>query len=512
LGDRDRVLIVDYGGQYTQLIARRVRELSIYCEVVPPWVTTEAVREFTPGALILSGGPSSVHEADAPRINQDIRDLDVPILGICYGMQLLVQHLGGDVQAADDREFGRATLRAQADRLFEGVPDESTVWMSHGDRVEGIPRDFRVIATSDNSPFAAVRAADRPLYGVQFHPEVAHTDHGTAMLRNFLIGISGLAANWTMGEFIARETARVRERVGTATVICGVSGGVDSTVVAALLHRAIGDQLQCFCIDNGVLRQDEQAEIRRIFDQDLKIPLKMIDASDRFLSRLRGIEDPEKKRVTIGHTFVEVFEEAARSFPEARFLAQGTLYPDVIESVSVWGPSATIKTHHNVGGLPDDMELEVVEPLRMLFKDEVRRVADELGIAKEVWGRHPFPGPGLAIRVVGEVTPERLEILRRADQIVVEEVRRAGWYDKLWQAFAVFLPVQSVGVMGDGRTYEHTIAVRCVTSQDAMTGDWAHLPPELLGRISNRVINEVSGVNRVVYDISSKPPATIEWE
>lgn len=511
MGDTDRVLIVDYGSQYTQLIARRVRELEVYCEVVPPWTSSEEVRDFAPRALILSGGPASVRAADAPRINEDILDLDVPVLGICYGMQLLVQHLGGDVQPADEREFGRAELRAEADPLFQGVPAQSTVWMSHGDRVEHIPDGFRVIGTSQNSPFAAIRADSRPLFGLQFHPEVAHSDHGVQILRNFLFEIGALEPSWSMEAFIAAETARIRQQVGAATVICGVSGGVDSTVVAALLQRAIGDQLQCFCIDNGVLRLDEQAEIRSIFEQ-LKIPLRIIDASDRFLARLRGIDDPEKKRVTIGHTFIEVFEEAARSFQGADFLAQGTLYPDVIESISVWGPSETIKTHHNVGGLPDDMELEVIEPLRMLFKDEVRQVADELGISREVWGRHPFPGPGLAIRIVGEVTPERLEILRRADRIVVEEVRRADWYDKLWQAFAVFLPVRSVGVMGDGRTYEHAIAVRCVTSRDAMTGDWAQLPAELLGRISNRIINEVAGVNRVVYDISSKPPATIEWE
>jgi GMP synthase (glutamine-hydrolysing) len=467
-----RVLIVDYGSQFTQLIARRLRERHVYCEVVPPWVETEQVREFEPGALILSGGPASVSHESAPQMNEDILDLGVPVLGICYGMQLLVQHFGGRVE----------------------------------------PAGFQVVATSANSPYAVICDPERRLYALQFHPEVAHTEAGERILGNFVEGIAGVTGRWTMDEFIETEIERLRRVVGESSVICGVSGGVDSTVVAVLLHRAIGDQLKCFCIDNGLMRLGESEEVTHIFERELEIPLNLIDKSALFLERLRSLEDPEKKRIVIGHTFVEAFEEAAAAHPGARFLAQGTLYPDVIESISVWGPSATIKTHHNVGGLPERMHLEVLEPLRMLFKDEVREVADRLGIPRALSWRHPFPGPGLAIRVVGEVTPERLEVLRKADRIVIEEVRRADWYDRLWQAFAVFLPVRSVGVMGDARTYEHTIAVRCVTSRDAMTSDWAQLPPELLARISNRIINEVAGVNRVVYDISSKPPATIEWE
>jgi GMP synthase (glutamine-hydrolysing) len=510
----ERVVVVDYGSQYTQLIARRIRECHVYCEVVPPWVQTEELRALDPRALVLSGGPASVMADDAPQINEDILDLGIPVLGICYGMQLLLKHAGGLVEAAPEREYGRAELThaADADPLFTDVPEQSVVWMSHGDRVTRLAPGFEVIGKSENSPFAAVRNRERALYGLQFHPEVAHTQAGTAILRNFLTRIAGLSATWSMDEFIATEIERIREQVGSARVICGVSGGVDSTVVAVLMQRAIGDQLVAICVDAGIMREDEIAEVRGIFKEGLKIPLNVVDASDRFLERLRSIEDPEKKRIIIGHTFVEVFEEAAAGYPDADFLAQGTLYPDVIESISVWGPSDTIKTHHNVGGLPERMRLRVIEPLRMLFKDEVREVADRLGIPREISRRHPFPGPGLAIRVLGEVTPERLRVLRQADKIVLEEIRRADWYDKLWQAFAVFLPVRSVGVMGDNRTYEHVIALRCVTSVDAMTGDWAHLPPDVLGRISSRIINEVPGINRVVYDISSKPPATIEWE
>ena len=514
MGSGELVLIVDYGSQYTQLIARGVREQHVYCEIVPPWVETERVREAAPRALILSGGPASVTEAVAPRINAEILDLGIPVLGICYGMQLLVQHLGGQVEPAREREFGRAELRLGPDpaALFRGVPRESVVWMSHADRVTRCPAGFRAVGTSANSPFAAIADATGRLFGLQFHPEVIHTEHGAAILRNFLYGVADLRGSWTMEEFIGAELAALRERVGDGHVICGVSGGVDSTVVAALLHRAIGDRLHCCFIDNGLLRAGEAGEVRQIFDDHLKIPLEVIDASALFLDRLRSIEDPEKKRVVVGHSFVEAFEGAARRFPGARFLAQGTLYPDVIESTSVWGPSATIKTHHNVGGLPERMHLEVVEPLRELFKDEVRQVAAQLGIPEVVWRRQPFPGPGLAVRVVGEVTRERLRVLRLADAIVTEEIRAAGWYDRLWQAFAVFLPVRSVGVMGDARTYEHAICVRCVESRDAMTADWAKLPSEVLARISNRIINEVAGINRVVYDISSKPPATIEWE
>jgi GMP synthase (glutamine-hydrolysing) len=507
------VLIVDFGGQTTQLIARRVREQHVYCEIVPPWVETERVRRTAPRALILSGGPASVYGADAPQLNEEILDLGVPVLGICYGEQLLARHLGGLVEPGREREFGRAelVLERPTHPLFAEIPERSVVWMSHGDRVTRIPAGFRVIATSENSPFAAIAHESRPLYGVQFHPEVAHTEYGSVLLANFL-RLAGLSGSWTMDEFIDTQTRALRERVGEGAVICGVSGGVDSTVVAVLLHRAIGERLRCIFVDNGLLRAGEASEVAASFERELRIPLQVIDASRTFLDRLRGIEDPEKKRVVVGHTFIEVFEGAARRVAGARFLAQGTLYPDVIESVSVFGPSATIKTHHNVGGLPERMHLEVIEPLRELFKDEAREVARKLGVPEALWRRQPFPGPGLAIRVIGEVTPERLAILRAADRIVIDEIRAADWYDRLWQAFAVFLPVRTVGVMGDARTYEHVIALRAVLSRDAMTADWAPLPPDLLGRISSRIINEVSGVNRVVYDISSKPPATIEWE
>jgi len=514
LAASERAIVVDYGGQYTQLIARRIRELHVFCEIVPPWVTTEKLRELAPRAVVLSGGPASVYAADAPKTNPEVFRLGVPTLGICYGMQLLMQELGGKVEAAGAREFGRAELAHTGadDPLFHGVPAVSNVWMSHGDKVTALGRGFETVATSANCPFAAVRSADRKSYGLQFHPEVVHTEHGAKLLENFLFRVAGLRGTWTMDEFIASELTRLRERIGQSQVVCGVSGGVDSTVVAVLLHRAIGAQLHCFFVDNGLLRAGEREEVERAFREDLGIPLVTLDEGEKFLRNLRGVEEPEKKRVVIGHTFVAAFERAASKIADARFLAQGTLYPDVIESVSVHGPSATIKTHHNVGGLPEVMKLEVVEPLRELFKDEVREVGDRLGVPRWLSRRHPFPGPGLAIRVVGEVTRERLEILRAADKIVQDEVRAAGWYDKLWQAFAVFLPVRSVGVMGDYRTYDSTIALRCVTSRDAMTADWAPLPHELLARISSRITNEVRGVNRVVYDISSKPPATIEWE
>ena len=514
----ETVVVVDYGSQFTQLIARRIREFHVYCEIVPPWVELERVRALAPKAVVLSGGPASVFAADAPKLNTALLDLGVPVLGICYGLQLLMQALGGRVEPASRHEAGREYGRAElvrtdlADPLLDGVPQSSTVWMSHGDLIAKLAPGFEVIATSASCPFAAVRDQKRRLWGIQFHPEVAHTEFGARLLENFLLHVAGLHGSWTMDEFISSQIASLRQRIGERSVVCGVSGGVDSTVVAVLLHRAIGERLHCIFVDNGLLRAGEREEVERSFVGELGIPLVTLDETERFLRNLRGIEDPEKKRVVIGHTFVAAFERAASSIPDAHFLAQGTLYPDVIESVSVFGPSATIKTHHNVGGLPERMKLEVVEPLRELFKDEVREVGDRLGVPRALSHRHPFPGPGLAIRVLGEVTRERLAMLRAADRIVTDEIRAAGWYDKLWQAFAVFLPIRSVGVMGDGRTYDHAIAVRCVTSRDAMTADWAHVPHELLGRISSRITNEVSGINRVVYDISSKPPATIEWE
>jgi GMP synthase (glutamine-hydrolysing) len=513
--ERDRILILDFGSQYTQLIARRVREQSVYCEIHPPTMSLADIREWDPAGIILSGGPSSVLEPDAPDVDPAIVDLGRPVLGICYGLQLLAHRLGGLVEQADDREYGRALFKLEReDPLFADLPGgaERVVWMSHGDRVLRLPDGFTVLGTSEGSPFAAVRHAQRPIWGVQFHPEVVHTEAGSRILANFAHSICGCAGSWTMQAFIDEATERVREQVGRRRVVCGLSGGVDSSVAAVLVHRAVGDQLTCVFVDNGLLREGEREEVERLFGEHLEIQLVTVRAEDRFIDRLEGVVDPEKKRRIIGHTFIEVFEEEARRLGETDFLVQGTLYPDVIESISVRGPSATIKTHHNVGGLPERMELALVEPLRELFKDEVREVGRVLGLPEVLVGRHPFPGPGLAIRVITDVTRERLAILRRADAIVIEEIRRAGLYDSLWQAFAVYLPVQSVGVMGDERTYENAIAVRCVSSTDAMTADWAPLPPEVLQAIGTRVINEVKGVNRVVYDISSKPPATIEWE
>jgi GMP synthase (glutamine-hydrolysing) len=518
--DRDRILILDYGSQFTQLIARRIREQRVYCEIHPPTLDLAAIRAWQPAGIVLSGGPSSVLDRGAPDMDPALVDLGVPVLGICYGLQLMAHRLGGLVEKADDREYGRAIFKLDRDDpLFANLPGgaERTVWMSHGDRVLRLPEGFVVLGTSSNSPYAAVRHAKRPIWGVQFHPEVAHTEAGSQILANFARGICGAPGRWTMEAFIADAIARIRAQVGERRAVCGLSGGVDSSVAAVLVHRAIGDRLTCVFVDNGLLRQGEREEVERLFGDHLHIPLVVARAEDRFLDRLAGIVDPEKKRRIIGHTFIEVFEEQARALArdgrgEAEFLVQGTLYPDVIESVSVRGPSATIKTHHNVGGLPERMKLALVEPLRELFKDEVREVGRKLGLPDALLGRHPFPGPGLAIRVITDVTRERLATLRRADAIVVEEIRRAGLYDQLWQAFAVFLPVQSVGVMGDERTYENAIAVRCVTSVDAMTADWAPLPTPVLQAIGTRIINEVKGVNRVVYDISSKPPATIEWE
>ncbi len=510
-----RILILDFGSQYTQLIARRIRESHVYCEIHPHRLRADAVRAFAPAGIVLSGSPASVLDAGSPELDPEILGLGVPVLAICYGLQRIAHDFGGRVERAAHREYGRAPLRIERDDPLLGRADEAAarvVWMSHGDRVLALPEGFEVVATSPGSPFAAVRDSARRIYGLQFHPEVSHTEGGGALLARFAHEICGCTGRWTMSAFVDEAVARVRTQVGAGRVICGLSGGVDSTVAAALVHRAIGSRLTCIFVDHGLLRLGERDEVERLFRQHLQIPLRVADASELFLGRLAGVTDPEQKRRIIGHAFIEVFEREANAIGGADFLVQGTLYPDVIESTSVRGPSATIKTHHNVGGLPERMNLRLVEPLRELFKDEVRAAGRHLGLPESLIGRHPFPGPGLAIRILADVTPERLDVLRRADAILIEELRKQGLYDAIWQAFAVFLPLQSVGVMGDERTYENAIALRCVTSVDGMTADWAHLPHEGLARISSRITNEVKGVNRVVYDVSSKPPATIEWE
>src|SRR6056297_1766581 len=508
------ILILDFGSQYTQLIARRIRELNVYCEIHPFNTDIHTFDDNPPNGIVLSGGPKSVYDEDAPRLNLYYLEMELPVLGVCYGLQSLAHALvNNSVEKASKREFGRARLFIDdSEGLFEDVSNESVVWMSHGDHIKKLPEPYKVIAHTSNAPVAAVKHEHKPIFGVQFHPEVAHTDEGSKILRNFVINISGCEGTWTPGSFIEAEIKAIQEEVGDQKVICGLSGGVDSTVVATLLHKAIGDQLLCIFVDNGLLRKNEYTEVLETYKKHLKLPVKGIDASELFLSRLEGISDPEEKRKIIGNTFIDVFDEAISNESEYKFLAQGTLYPDVIESISFKGPSATIKSHHNVGGLPEKMNLSLVEPLRELFKDEVRKVAVELGLPDFIVWRHPFPGPGLAIRVIGEITDERLHILRKSDKIVQDEMRSSGWYYKVWQAFAVLLPLKTVGVMGDERTYESVVSLRVVDSVDAMTADWTRLPPELLARISNRIINEVHGVNRVVYDISSKPPSTIEWE
>lgn len=510
----DRILILDFGSQYTQLIARRVRESHVYCEIHPFNLSLEEVRAFDPKGIILSGGPAGVYQKEAPLPDPQIFALKIPILGICYGMQVMAHQLDGEVEKAVRREYGPATIDlTETDELFHGIETkEVRVWMSHGDRVLSLPTNFKVLANSENSPIAAMGDPARHFYAVQFHPEVVHTPCGKTLLENFLYRICRCGSTWTMKSFVESSILAIRERVGEDQVICALSGGVDSSVVAVLLHKAIGSQLHCIFVNNGLLRKEEAASVRRIFRDHFEMNLNYLDASDLFLQKLEGIADPEQKRKIIGNLFIELFEQEAAKLPNAGYLAQGTLYPDVIESVSFKGPSATIKTHHNVGGLPEKMKLQLIEPLRELFKDEARLVGRELGLPKSIIMRHPFPGPGLAIRLLGPATSENLEMLREADSIVLEEMEASGWYDKVWQAFAVLLPVRSVGVMGDERTYDQVIALRVVESVDAMTADWARLPYELLQKISNRIINEVNGVNRVVYDISSKPPSTIEWE
>jgi len=513
-----KVLILDFGSQYTMLIARRVRELKVYCEIHPCNVSQEVIRGFEPSGIILSGGPASVYEEGAPRIPREVLEMGIPVLGICYGMQLIAHLLGGTVARAAGREYGFANIRGEwGSPLFLGIEEfrhqrTIQVWMSHGDRIETLPEGFAGIARSENSPLAAMADRDRNLYGVQFHPEVAHTPRGKEILSNFLFRICGLSPVWTMHSFIETSIRKTRETVGDGRAVLGLSGGVDSSVAAVLLHRALGDQLTCIFVDNGLLRKEEGEEVLRTFRGGIGLHLEHVDAADRFLAALEGVEDPERKRKIIGEIFIRVFEEAARKIPGVGFLGQGTLYPDVIESVSFKGPSATIKSHHNVGGLPEKMHLRLIEPLRELFKDEVRELGRELGVPDPILDRQPFPGPGLAVRIIGAVTPERIRILQEADAIVIEEVRAAGLYESIWQSFAVLLPIKTVGVMGDERTYENVAAVRAVHSQDGMTADWVRLPYDLLQRISTRIINEVQGINRVVYDISSKPPSTIEWE
>jgi GMP synthase (glutamine-hydrolysing) len=505
------VLVLDFGGQYTQLIARRVRELGVYCEIIPFNTPAAAIKERNPKALILSGGPSSVYESGAPHPDPDVMSIGRPVLGICYGVQLMAHFLGGEVMPSNRREYGQAEISAKSDsRLLEGLPAPLKVWMSHGDYVSAPPSGFAVTARTD-AAIAAVEDHQRNLYGVQFHPEVAHTPLGKEILQNFLVGICGLRRDWTMASFIDSTVEMIGDTIGDGRAVCGLSGGVDSSVAAALVARAIGDRQTCIFVDTGLLRKNEFEDVLHAY-REMELNVVGVAAGERFLTKLAGVDDPERKRKIIGNEFIEVFQEQAERLGRVDFLVQGTLYPDVIESVSVKGPSAVIKSHHNVGGLPEKMHLKLVEPLRELFKDEVRRVGRELDLPEEIVGRQPFPGPGLAVRILGPVTPDRVALLQEADAIVTDEIRRADLYDKIWQSFAVLLPVSTVGVMGDMRTYDNTIAIRAVDSLDGMTADWCRLPYDVLQRISSRIVSEVRGVNRVVYDVSSKPPSTIEWE
>jgi len=513
MSKNNSILILDFGSQYTQLIARRIREANVYSEIHSHDFTLERIVEFNPSGIILSGGPMSVYDEGAPQINSEIFNLGIPILGVCYGLQLIANNFNGKVEPADDREYGKALIKINSNtKILSGVGDNSVVWMSHGDLISEIPSGFQVNATTDNTPICVLSNEEKKIYGLQFHPEVAHTENGKIVIDNFLFKICNVNADWTPSNFVKSSITKIKEEVGEERVICALSGGVDSSVAAILMHEAIGDKLVCIHIDSGMMRKNESANIIKMFEENYNLDLIFVNASEKFISRLEGVTDPEKKRKIIGNTFIDVFEEESKKLGNIKYLVQGTLYPDVIESVPVKGQSVTIKTHHNVGGLPEKMNLKLIEPFRELFKDEVRAIGYELGLPVDFIKRHPFPGPGLAVRIIGDITIEKLEILQEADQIFIDELHNFKIYDDIWQAFAVLLPIQTVGVMGDARTYENVLALRAVTSVDGMTADWFPFPPEVLESASNKIIRNVQGINRVVYDISSKPPATIEWE